>query len=325
MVSRVFILLLLSSFVWGQNIVDQIDTGSVASVVEVNAITERIKRISSSKRIFIITNQNNLFAKGDFITLILEKRLTAKALVAKISGRNAGIKILRIYSLNQWNKLRENLDIEVVRGDDRALLAEKEEVANPSDENPIIASEEDLFDATKLLEEDIALEEERNSVIKNDNVIAFSLGLIEANATNGDMERHAQPSISWAYQIEEDIWIEGSYGRNVIGSFPNSGLDTTVNNFTVKIKYAVEAPLYSVVLPYVGYQYIDADSPNAGVNDEDNTWTPAQLQSELDDVAALEKNHMVFGALLLKRLVPGWFVKINVGSDILSGGLALEF
>ena len=57
-----------------------------------NLVTEKIQKISLSKKIFIITNNNNSFAKGDFISLVLNNRLVSRAIVDKIQKNEAGIK-----------------------------------------------------------------------------------------------------------------------------------------------------------------------------------------------------------------------------------------
>ena len=46
-------------------------------------ITENILAISPSKRIFVISNENRSFSKGDFISLVYNTQLTARAIVAK--------------------------------------------------------------------------------------------------------------------------------------------------------------------------------------------------------------------------------------------------
>ena len=119
----------------------------------------------------------------------------ARAVVAKISGENSGVKILRIHSLAQWNKMREGLDVEIIRGDYYTTKRVPEEVPI----SPIIETEEDLFDETKLLAEDLEeLEEERNSIIKNNNVVSIFLGFMESNTTNGEVKRHIQPNVAWS-------------------------------------------------------------------------------------------------------------------------------
>ena len=324
MILRLVVLccLLFSQTLWAQSIVDQIDSNP-QDMSGPDALTEKILRISGTKTIFIITNNNSMFNKGDFISIVFEGKLTARALIAKVEGSNAGIKILKIYSLRQWNKLRANLDIQIVRGDDRFFLVkERQQEENPS----VLTAEEELFDSTTFLEEDGALvEEDRNRIIKNDNVVSFSLGFVEASTSDGNIERYTQPTASWAYQIENDFWIELNYGRNILNGFPSEDIDTVFNNLTFKLKYSISAPFYSIIKPYAGYQRTSADSPNAGENDVENSRTQQQLQNELDDVDKLEKNRLIFGVTILKRLVPGWFIRADLGLDTLSAGLALEF
>ena len=46
---------------------------------------------------------------------------------------------------------------------------------------------------------------------------------------------------------------------------------------------------------------------------------------EKTNVENLKKSSVIFGATVLKRIVPGWFIRADLGNDILSGGLTLEF
>src|SRR5690606_39406867 len=91
-----------------------------------NVFTETIKIISGSKKIFIITNNNQQLTPGDFISLALDNNLAARALVAKNHQGQVGIKILKIYSLTQWSRLRCDLDVQIIRGDD-SLFAKQPE------------------------------------------------------------------------------------------------------------------------------------------------------------------------------------------------------
>lgn len=80
-------------------------------------------------------------------------------------------------------------------------------------------------------------------------------------------------------------------------------------------------------MPYVGYQIIQAQSPGAGVYDGVSTPAPTQeeLDQELNGVNDLKKSSLIFGVTVLKRIVPGWFIRLDMGSDLLNAGLALEF
>lgn len=315
-------LFLLSQGAAAQSIVDQIGAGGGSLPAAAATTTETVLRISRSQSIFILSNRDSGLAKGDFVSLVLQGRLTARALVTMTAGERAGIKIHRIHSLTQWGKLREGTEVQVLRGDERPFLARTEE-GEPS---PSISPEtpEDLFDET-LLEDDMDIEEDGSGVIVNNNVLAFSMDSLEVTALAGTTTRHFQPNVSWAYQFEENLWFELVYGRGIIKAFPADDINTALDNVVLRIQYAISAPLYTIVQPYVGYQRTMADSPNAGQSDQDNSISPARLLDELDDVESLEKSRVVFGVSLLRRLVPSWFIKGTVGSDALSLGLALEF
>lgn len=49
-----------------------------------NVFPETIKIISESKKVFIISNNNQQLGTGDFISLALEDNLAARAVVAKV-------------------------------------------------------------------------------------------------------------------------------------------------------------------------------------------------------------------------------------------------
>jgi len=76
-------------------------------------------------------------------------------------------------------------------------------------------------------------------------------------------------------------------------------------------------------MPYVGYQNITPDSPGAGVADDSTT--EEQLATELALIEDSQKSGPIFGVTILKRLVPGWFAKVDLGNDIIGIGAALEF
>jgi hypothetical protein len=74
-------------------------------------------------------------------------------------------------------------------------------------------------------------------------------------------------------------------------------------------------------MPYIGFQILDADSPGAGV-DAPST---ADAQRELAAVEEAKDRGIVLGVTALKRLVPGWFIRLEAGTDMMALGLALEF
>lgn len=323
-ITALLFFLLSSGNVWSQSVLDQLESGSASDNLDLPSMaTEKIEAISPSKRIFVISNSNNSFGKGDFITLVRGNSLATRALVAKITddGR-AGIKILKIYNLDLWNSMRIGSEVQVLRGDDTIFRTPRNQVAEVEDTSQI-QDEENLFDEKTFLEDDQTLEENNKRIIKTDNIISIGYGQINSINNDGSSQGYGQLNAAWAYQVTDNIWAEALYGQNVISDFPTNQLDTRLSNFTLRVKYTIEAPFYSYVKPYVGYQYISADSPGAGV--PDGTVTEEQLQRELQLVEDSAKSGPIFGITLLKRLVPGWFAKVDLGNDIISFGAALEF
>ncbi len=321
-------LLLVSNISYGQSLFDTFGgqtttrSGSPSDFTSSQLVTERIHRISESRRIFILTNSNQGFSRGDYISLVLDNDLAVRALVAETTDDNlAGIKILQIYSLTLWNRLREGRQVQVIRGDDTAFRLARQD--QQSEDRGIIQDERDLFDEMTFLENDLIFGEDGNREINQDNIVSVYLGLIEGIDNDGTTRRYNQLNGSWSYQFQDNIWVEAAYGRTVINDFPNPQLDTTFTNMTLKVKYTVSAPFHSYVKPYIGYQILDATAPGAG--EPDGTLTPEELDAELRRLENLKKSELIFGVTGLKRLVPGWFIRGDFGSDAISIGLALEF
>ena len=298
--------------------------------------TEKIKIISPSKKIFILTNEKQSFSNGDYITLLLANKLVCRALVAKTSSNNlSGIKIIRIYNSNLWKQLNVGKEVLILKGDDSYFVnkeKEPEKTANTETPGPKkkgdakISSEEDLFNSTKLEgEDDLSLEESSNRHIRPDNLLYFSVGAIEGYDVDGATKRFTSIGGTWGYQLSDNFWAEGLAGTTTVTDYPATGLDTQLINLEFRLKYTVAAPLYSYLQPYLGYQSLMAKSPGAGVDPGDGSRTQAQLNEEIAMVEKQKKSTVVFGVTILKRIVPGWFARADVGSDIISGGLALEF
>ena len=83
-----------------QDIINEITSTSRGE--ESGIFSETIKTIGRTKKIFILTNNNGLLGKGDFITLMInDQKPVIRALVAKNHEGLSGIKILKIYSLKK--------------------------------------------------------------------------------------------------------------------------------------------------------------------------------------------------------------------------------
>ncbi|AUO00071.1 hypothetical protein DOM21_00370 [Bacteriovorax stolpii] len=322
---------LMISAGYAQNVLDDIEEEdrmeTAQTDVAPNLVSETIKRISPSKKIFILTNENKTFSKGDFISLLLANKLVCRALVAKTNDEAmSGIKIVKIYNVNLWKQLNQGKEVLVLKGDDSYysnLEKAPKETAEKAKNDLKVQDEDDLFNSTTLNDDDLSLEETSKRLIKTDNLLSAGVGLIAGKDDQGASKRYTHFNASWGYQLSDNIWAELGAGMNTINDYPSTGLDTRMVNITGKFKYTFNAPFYSYIMPYVGYQVINVDSPGAGV--DDGTTTAAQRENELALVDDLKKSSVIFGVTVLKRIVPGWFIRADLGSDIISGGMTLEF
>lgn len=280
--------------------------------------TETIRIISRSQKIFILTNTNQMLYKGDFITLVLNERdAVARALVGKTYDGSVGIKILKIYSLKNWAIMKKGLDVQILKGDDSRLFIKRKSPEEEVIEEEGIQSEEDLY--TTDIEEDFDTFQKDNRLIKPDNIVSIGYAQFRFQDTiSGDTLAETQLNATWGYQFSDNLWFEGLYGRTLFNNFPANGVSTLITNITARVKYTFKAPFYSYIMPYVGYQIYTVTSPNAG---ED----PVTAQAEEQLIADLSKRQFIGGATILKRLVPGWFLRGDIGNDIFAIGFAIEF
>lgn len=320
--------LFLGSFsqLFAQSLVEDANLSQAVAPGE-NVLTETIKIISGSKKIFVMTNNSGQLGQGDFISLALDNKLAARALVAKNHQGQVGIKILKIYSMAQWSRLRRNMDVQVIRGDDTAFATKKIEVAaDTNSDGSKIKSEDDLYTADVVVEDEIGVfDDNKNRHIKPDNVVAVSGGFKNAEQTEtegGGTAKATEFGISWAYQFSDNYFLEGMYGRANFQKFPAKDVQTVSNHLIARIKYNIKGPLYTFFMPYAGFQSYTVSSPAAGKSE---TNTPAQNEEELEAVNKLKKSGPVFGVTILRRLVPGWFIKADLGTDIMNIGFAIEF
>lgn len=304
---------------------DRIETGYSENAP--NLVSETIRVIAPSKKIFILTNENKTFSKGDFISLLLGNKLVCRALVAKTTDDQlSGIKIVKIYNVSLWKQMAVGKEVLVLKGDDSYysnLEKTPKDAAADAKNKSKVQDEDDLFNSTTLNDDDLSLEETSKRLIKTDNLISAGIGMISGLDVDGSTKRYTHMNASWGYQLSDNIWAELGAGTNTITDFPSTGIDTKMVNFTGKVKYTFNAPFYSYIMPYVGYQVINVSSPGAGVDNGESL--PEELEQELLLVDDLKKSSVIFGVTVLKRIVPGWFIRADLGTDILNAGLTLEF
>ena len=78
-------------------------------------------------------------------------------------------------------------------------------------------------------------------------------------------------------------------------------------------------------MPYLGLQFTRSYSPGAGVPGSTGDISQEELDLEVDQVDKLNRNRFILGITVLKRMVPGWFMRADIGLDQLGGGIGLEF
>ena len=314
-------LLFFSFLTYAQDVVEDIKTPLETVTAETGLFTETIKIISASKKIFVLTNSNQQLAQGDFVSLVMDNNLAVRALVAKAHDGNVGLKILKIYSVTQWGRLRKGQDVQIIRGDDSMFGKKVEAAPTVAEEEPKIKTEDDLYNSTAVIDDDPELEDDSKRHIKPDNVISVGLGFLNVKDPEGGSTRGNVIGGAWAFQFTDNWFAELFYGNTRLNSYPGDSKQTVINNVVGRLKYNFKAPLYSFIMPYIGFQSQTVSSPDAGKNLTD----PVLIQREEDAIDDLRKTGLVFGVTLLRRLVPGWFVKADLGTDVINVGVAIEF
>lgn len=315
---RLFIIIFVvalcaSSSAEAQSLAQELNVGTSGPLVD-DIFTEEIKTISNSKKIFILTNENQKLRKGDFISIILDGELASRAIVAKITPDRVGIKMLRIYSLSQWQKLRLDLPVQILRGDDSYFKKSATKDEEVSDGSPAIQSEKDLFNDTGL---ELDEEEGKNRIIRPDNIAGISYSQLVVTDTNAREKRFNRITFSWAKQFKDNYWAEGVYSFINLPNFPSPEVVQSIaHEFMARIKYNIKAPAYTFVMPYVGMvkRFINAPAVENGGTD-----------TEKSKITDLEEFQIAVGATVLRRLVPGWFLTANIGTDMLNFGVSVEF
>lgn len=310
------------SIAFAQDIIEEVS--SIENASEESLFSETIQIISRSGKTFILTNTNQLLNKGDFITMILnESSPIARAVVAKNHDGLVGVKILKVYSLKNWKKVKKGFEVQIIKGDDSFLFKPKVTKTDLPVEEKIkkIETEEDLFN-DKGFGEDLDSFYKDNRHIKPDNFVTagWARYTFTDTAFSGDVVTSNHFNFTWAYQFADNYWLEGLYGRSAVDNIPWQGKSAVINNYTFRFKYTFKAPLYSYILPYIGFQAFVVDSPEAGQSDDND-----QNASENELINSLEKPQIAVGATLLRRLVPGWFLRVDLGNDIQAIGFGIEF
>jgi len=300
-------------------ILDQISSDTSIS----DLITENILGISPSKRIFIISNENRSFSKGDFISLVYNATLTARAIVAKNSDSGAGIKIVKIYNWQKWQQLSKGIPVQIIRGDDSYFKSEKKSDQENDVDSMVakIENDEDLFNSTEILGKDLT-QDEKEANIRQDHFASINFGQYPIIGNTEGLSINMF-TLSYNYQIGSNFWLGLNAGSSTLQEFPAPGLNTNITSVAILGSYIFKLPFYSYILPYAGFNYQIGDSPKAGTDDGTNTQD--ERDAEIAQVNALNTGEIIFGAKLVRHLAPGWYAVASIGTDIMQIGVGIEF
>ena len=316
--------LMLPLSICGQSILSEYAQNTNFPVQE-RLSTEKILKISNSRKIFIMSFNNKGFSLGDFITLIHQDQHVARAIVAKTKDERVGIKIIKIYSIPLWNQLQKGLEIKVLRGDDSYFVRKKKKNKEKTEDGlsqdiAQIVTNDDLFNDKTFLKEDIDSDERKKSFIKTDNLINASTGFVNTVDLDGEATRDTHFSFTWGHQLFPNLWGELAYGFSNLKGFPDKNIVTALHIFTVRMKYTIRAPFYSFINPYLGYQVTAAQAPASDIGKDEKT--PEEQKALLSEI---QRAGLAAGVTVLIRMVPGWFARIDMGTDIMGIGMTLEF
>ncbi len=305
---------------FSQDIAEDLATPVSGGGDDSEQFTEYIKIIGNSKKIFIMTNNNANLNAGDFITLVYEKKCTARALVAKNNKELIGIKVMKIYSLMQWARIKKGIGLQILKGDDTTYCNNKAVVKK--DDGTGIKNSEEVFKESSVFQDpsgpDLNDYAERN--LKTDHLLSGGFGMLNSLGTRGEATKYLNFNGSYSYQFMDNIYIEGLFGQSSISKFPSGSSITTIFNMEGRLKYNFKTPYYTFFLPYVGILYKSVSSPTAG-----QTGDPATDIAQKNLIASMSGYKFTFGATLLRRLVPGWFARADISLEYMSAGFAIEF
>ena len=310
-----FILLFLSSDLYSQSIIDDIEDEQENTSEQISNLdlpTERIEKVGASRTVFILSNNNSSFNKGDFISLVLGDNLINRAIVAKVAGSSVGIKVVKTYSPELGVSLRPGTQVKVIRGDDTYFNNLKKKQTAKSNA-PLIEDEDDLFNDTTLLSDEVSLEENSKRHLRTDSLFFVMASALSSFDNSGNEATYNQFGASYGYQFRDNFWAEVYYSSFKIDNFPSTALTSTFNLFSLRLKYTVKLPSYVYLQPYVGLLLTSISAPN----------TTNMAQTSAIDLAS--ERRPAVGVTLLRRLVPGWFIRGDLGTDLMALGFGLEF
>ncbi|MDH4467768.1 MAG: hypothetical protein QE271_06890 [Bacteriovoracaceae bacterium] len=291
--------------------------------------TENVITIGATRRIYILTNENKKIIPGDYLTMIsLEGKMLARGIVVKLRDDKFGIRVKKIYDPVEWNKVKEDDDVQLLKGDD-SLYTKMQNEQSKVEEDIKGTPGDQLNSDFQLLSGDYDIDlksqgkydDTRNlGVINSPNILTVGIGRINAIGTDLSNKNYLNYQFSFMHQIFKNIWPEVTYSYSLLKKFPAVDIDSGLHIVTGKIRVAFDLGFYTYLLPYAGIKKGFADSPGAGDNPD-----AVAANNELALLDDVEQVEAVYGVSIIKRLVPSWVFRFDAGNDILAIGLGVEF
>ncbi len=291
--------------------------------------TENVVTIGATRKVFILTNENKKVIPGDYVTMIsMEGKMLARGIVVKLRDDKFGMRLKKVYDPSEWNKIKEEDDVQILKGDDSLFMKMQRESLDTADE--LRSSPEDQLNSDFQLlsgengidlSDDGQYDRKRNlGVIDSPNILTAGVGRIRAIGTDLTDQNYLNYQFSFLHQFAKNIWPEISYSYSILKKFPAVDIDTGLHILNLRIRFAFDLGFYTYLLPYAGIRKGFADSPGAGDN-PDATAANNEL-ALLDDV---ERAEAVYGVSLFKRLVPSWIFRVDIGNEMMGVGLGIEY
>jgi len=264
-----------------------------------STISERVIVKSRNRRILVITNTNQALKQGDFVTIFSAETRVAKALVAKTQERKTALKIINTFA-NQYDSLtNRGQSLTIVRGD-----------AKDSPDIELTKKEESLFTTIDQIEDETEVKR-----MPEKSILGLGVGLYRSIDSNDQSAFYAHYVFSYAYNVSNNFWFEGNYGYSALNQFPIVDILTNLHTLRAKFKYNFYLPAYSFFMPYGGIEFTNAQaSENSSLTDD-----------QINLLQSLNQVKFIGGFSLYKRLVPGWVINLNAGTDGIYGGFSVAF
>lgn len=167
-----------------------------------------------------------------------------------------------------------------------------------------------------------AAAENSHKKIANDYLLGPTIGVTSSFDHLGAPKYYMQYGAAFSYQFMDNVWAELFYAHSYLKHFPLVTLNSVLNSIALRVKYTVALPFDSFIMPYIGARYFFLDIPYYYDN-----FHAAHVRS-LEEKAKrrhLFTDSLIFGATVMKRIIPGLLARADIGFDSLNLGVNVEF